>query len=338
MPLLALCLVSCAAAALALPGAALAHGLPGSNAETIGDYLWLGIRHMLAGWDHLLFIAGIVILAGTLGRAAKLISLFVLGHSLTLLVATLAGWKVDAAAVDVLIAASVAYIGLRIVRGRPTHWGHTAAAIFVFGLAHGLGLSTRLQELPLPDGAALVARIIAFNIGVEIGQLAALSLMVGAGLLLARFATRLRTARRPAGAALAATGLIAAAVLGVVALQPDETNAAGSGSGDCTEGSGGLFFDDTGTGGHPAKPFFGPDETPPGGGDLQHVMGDGYIIISYRKDLPLDDVGTLEQWTSRDPRGIVVLPAAGQGSALRAVTVRHSIACRTVDLDRLSEF
>ena len=67
------------AAALAVPSAASAHGLPGSGAEGVLDYLWLGIRHMLAGWDHLLFIAGVVIVAGTLARAAKLISVFVAG-------------------------------------------------------------------------------------------------------------------------------------------------------------------------------------------------------------------------------------------------------------------
>ena len=67
------------AAALALPSAASTQGLPGSGAEGVLDYLWLGIRHMLAGWDHLLFIAGVVIVAGTLARAAKLISVFVAG-------------------------------------------------------------------------------------------------------------------------------------------------------------------------------------------------------------------------------------------------------------------
>lgn len=105
--------------------------------------------------------------------------MFVAGHSLTLLVATLAGWQVDAAVVDAIIVASVAYIGVRIVRGPPQRWEPTVVAIFLFGLAHCLGLSTRLQELPLPDGGALVTRIVAFNIGVEIGQLAALSLMAG---------------------------------------------------------------------------------------------------------------------------------------------------------------
>src|SRR5215208_614336 len=203
-------------AALAAPSAAFAHGLHG-QAQTIPEFVWLGIRHMVGGWDHLLFIAGIVILArSSLRRAAKLISLFVLGHSLTLLVATLAGWQINPHAVDALIALSVAYIGLRILRGRPTEWRLTSATIFAFGLAHGLGLSTRLQEIALPGGDALVARILAFNIGVEIGQLSALAALVGIAMILTRATPDRRAFEAAVGAAaftLVAVGLLAAAIL-----------------------------------------------------------------------------------------------------------------------------
>jgi hydrogenase/urease accessory protein HupE len=163
--------------ALAIPGAASAHGLHG-EAQTIPGFIWLGVRHMIGGWDHVLFIAGIVLLAREARLAAKLISVFVLGHSVTLLLATLAGWQINANVVDAVIAASVAYIGLRILRGRPTVWAPTVLTIFAFGLVHGLGLSTRVQTITLPEGGALVARILAFNVGVEIGQLLALGLML----------------------------------------------------------------------------------------------------------------------------------------------------------------
>ena len=191
--------------ALALPTSAAAHGIHATSAESIPEFVWLGIRHMLGGWDHLLFIAGIVVLAREWKLAAKLISLFVAGHSTTLLVATLAGWRLDAEAVDVVIAASVAYVGWRILQGRPERWGPTAVAIS-FGLVHGLGLSTRLQDLDLPEGGALVARILAFNLGVEIGQLIALSVLVGAGLLAVRFVPPLADARRTSPAAWSASG------------------------------------------------------------------------------------------------------------------------------------
>ena len=125
---------------------------------------------MLLGWDQMLSIAGVVLLAGELARAAKLISLFVQGHSLTLLVATLSGWRVDATLVDVVIALSVVYVGVQGLRGRPFFFfffffspppppfffpragGPSARSCSSFGLVHGLGLSTRLQDLGLAGG------------------------------------------------------------------------------------------------------------------------------------------------------------------------------------------
>src|SRR5215203_4024385 len=116
-------------AALAAPSTALAHGIHG-EAETIPEFVRLGIRHMVGGWDHLLFILGIVFLAGQPLRAAKLVSLFVLGHSLTLLIATLAGWRANAGVVDVVIALSLAFVGWRIYAGRPRIWSGTQLAVF----------------------------------------------------------------------------------------------------------------------------------------------------------------------------------------------------------------
>src|SRR5215210_7617717 len=139
-------------ALLAAPSAALAHGLDG-NADPnrpVVAYLWLGIRHMLGGWDHLLFIAAVVLLAGGLRPAAKLISLFVLGHSLTLLVGTLAGWQLDPNGVDVVIALSLVYVGAEGFRRGRRDRRIVGAIVFAFGLVHGLGLSTRLQGLGLP--------------------------------------------------------------------------------------------------------------------------------------------------------------------------------------------
>lgn len=77
------------------------------------------------------------------------------------------------------------------LRGRPEEWNWTVLTIFGFGLVHGLGLSTRLQDLALPSGGALVARILAFNLGVEVGQLLALSVIVGLGLLALKYRPRL---------------------------------------------------------------------------------------------------------------------------------------------------
>ncbi len=183
--------------------------------RSVPEFFWLGTVHMLGGVDHLLFIAGVLLIAGGLKAGAKLISLFVVGHSLTLLVATLAGWEVDPVAVDVVIALSVAYVGYRDLRGRPERWAPTALAIGAFGLVHGLGLATRLQELGLPEGGK-VARVLAFNVGVEIGQLAALTVMVGIGLAAGRRLRTVARARRAAATALIASGLLGALVIPIL--------------------------------------------------------------------------------------------------------------------------
>jgi hydrogenase/urease accessory protein HupE len=165
--------VACAVLLLT-PAAADAHGIRSVAGKSTLEFVPVGIAHMLLGWDHLLFILGTVLLAGTLGRAAKLITLFVVGHSLTLLTATLAGWRIDPAVVDIVIALSVVFVGVMGVRATPGRWGPVMAAIFAFGLVHGLGLATRLQRLGLPEDGQL-GRVLAFNLGLEIGQLIAIA-------------------------------------------------------------------------------------------------------------------------------------------------------------------
>ena len=336
---LSLVAVACASV-LAAASPAAAHGLPGGEAETVGDFFGLGVRHMLAGWDHLLFIVGIVLLAGSAGRAAKLISLFVAGHSLTLLIASISGWQVSAEVVDAVIAVSVAYIGLRIVRGCPERWSWTALAIFAFGLVHGLGLATRLQALDLPSGAALVARVVAFNVGVEVGQLAALSLFVLIGLLVRRYAANLRSAARPLGIALAAVGATAAVILGPEAVRPADSPAATGPPVECTTGPPGLFFDDTsGGGGHPTRAFYKPEGATPPDGDLAHVMNDGYMIIRYASTLSPEKLASLAAWADGAPRGIVVVPSpSARTYPIYAMTRGRSFACKGIDLEQLFEF
>jgi hydrogenase/urease accessory protein HupE len=198
-------------------GAAFAHGVHGEAATTsTGGFVWLGFIHMLAGWDHLLFIAGVVLLAGQVRRAAVMISLFALGHSLTLIVATLAGWRFNPTLVDVVIALSLAFVGVVGWWGRPTRWGWFAAAVFGFGLIHGLGLSTRLQDVGVGDGVAAAVQVIAFNIGVELGQLVAILAIVMLGQIIWRhLSQRLtwQTMWRTVHAGLMIIGLAGGAIL-----------------------------------------------------------------------------------------------------------------------------
>ncbi|MFR9779491.1 HupE/UreJ family protein [Micromonospora sp. MS34] len=199
-------------ALVATPGAAWAHGVSGRS-DTAGGFVWLGTMHMLAGWDHLLFVGGILLLAGEMRRAAKLISLFALGHSVTLFTATVADWQVNPVLVDIVVALSLVFVGVVGLRGRPKEWAWFAAAVLAFGLAHGLGLSTRLQAIGLPSDG-MIPRVLAFNIGVEIGQLVAVLGMFMLGDVLSHYIPPLRNPRL-SHAALVAAGAVAAVVLAV---------------------------------------------------------------------------------------------------------------------------
>ena len=151
--------------------------LAGGNLQ----YIWLGATHMLTGYDHLLFIFGVIFFLARFRDIVIFITAFTAGHSLTLLFATIWGISANYYLVDAVIAVSVIYKGFENLDGFKKYIGVKAPdllwVVFVFGLIHGFGLSTRLQELPLGK-SGFVARILSFNLGVELGQIAALSIML----------------------------------------------------------------------------------------------------------------------------------------------------------------
>ena len=146
------------------------------------DYVWLGAEHMVTGYDHLLFLFGVIFFLTGFRDVVRFITAFTLGHCITLLGATLAGVSANAYLIDAVIALSVIYKGFENLDGFQKYLGVRApnllAMVFLFGLIHGFGLSTRLQELSLGD-EGMVGRILAFNVGVELGQIAALTIMLG---------------------------------------------------------------------------------------------------------------------------------------------------------------
>lgn len=325
---------------LAFPVSADAHSLFGNHDPNrpLVDYLTLGFGHMAGGWDHLLFVVGVVMLAGNVKRAAKVISLFVAGHSLTLLAATIAGWRLDATLVDVVIALSLVYVGVRGLRGRPESLRVFGAVVFAFGLVHGLGLSTRLQDLGLPEDG-VVARVLLFNLGVEVGQLTALAVLAGLGTLALRAVRdRQRIARFGFGA-LTVAGLVAAAILSF----PDEATrsqgepvAANGKATACTR-------QDTQPpaligGGHPAKKFYGPREAAPGE-DLAHVIGDGLVIVRYRPDLPAAAVKELRAFVQEPASEYVIgAPDRDQEEPVRAYAAYRTLTCTELDVTALQTF
>jgi HupE / UreJ protein len=144
------------------------------------EYAQIGALHMLTGYDHLLFLFGVMFFLTRFRDIVTFITAFTLGHSVTLIGATLAGWQANAYLVDAVIAVSVIYKGFDNLDGFKRAIGVRApnllGMVFAFGLVHGLGLSTRVQSLPLPE-SGLVTRLLAFNVGVELGQIVALIAM-----------------------------------------------------------------------------------------------------------------------------------------------------------------
>lgn len=160
-----------------------AHGISDSDKQAMLDggymqYVELGASHMLTGYDHLLFLFGVIFFLTKFKEIVKFVTAFTLGHSITLISATFLEISANYFLVDAVIALTVVYKGFDNIDGFKKYLGTSSPdlikMVFVFGLIHGFGLSTRLQQLPLGD-EGLLLKIISFNVGVEIGQILALT-------------------------------------------------------------------------------------------------------------------------------------------------------------------
>jgi HupE / UreJ protein len=149
-----------------------------SNQGTaIAPFLYLGAKHMVTGYDHLAFLVGVIFFLYRLKDVVTYVSLFTLGHSITLLAGVLGGIHANPYVVDAIIGFSVVYKAFDNMDGFKRFLGfepNTKLAVLIFGLFHGFGLATKLQELDLSKNG-LVTNIVSFNVGVEIGQVLALT-------------------------------------------------------------------------------------------------------------------------------------------------------------------
>jgi hypothetical protein len=148
-----------------------------NDGPAVIPFMYLGAKHMVTGYDHLAFLVGVIFFLYRLKDVILYVSLFTLGHSITLLAGVLGGIHANPFFVDAVIGVSVVYKAFdnmdgfrRVFRFEP----NTKIAVLIFGLFHGFGLATKLQELDLSRNG-LVTNIISFNIGVEIGQVLALT-------------------------------------------------------------------------------------------------------------------------------------------------------------------
>ena len=174
------CLIS-----LLWPSFSFAHGVAEGDAVFIESvtgaqlipFIYLGAKHMVTGYDHLLFLFGVIFFLYRMKDVGVYVTLFAVGHSVTLLYGVLSGTHVNPYIVDAIIGLSVAYKALDNLGAFKRWFGfqpNTKAAVLIFGLFHGFGLATKLQDFTLSQDG-LVANILAFNVGVEIGQLLALA-------------------------------------------------------------------------------------------------------------------------------------------------------------------
>jgi len=166
---------------LGLPIIGWAHGVSSADQDILNDgrlisYIYVGAKHMLTGYDHLLFLTGVVFYLSGFKDIIKFITVFTIAHCITLVGATYLEIKADEHLIDAVIALSVLYKGFENLGGFEklgVNSPNLLLMVFIFGLIHGFGLSTRLQSFDLGNNGFL-AKIISFNIGVEIGQIAAL--------------------------------------------------------------------------------------------------------------------------------------------------------------------
>lgn len=170
---------------LLLPVAAMAHNVSKRDASfvqsnhgtAIPAFIYLGAKHMVTGYDHLAFLVGVIFFLYKLKDIVQYVSLFTVGHSITLLAGVLGNIHANSYIIDAIIGFSVVYKAFDNMGGFRRIFGfepNTKIAVLIFGLFHGFGLATKLQELDLSKNG-LVTNIVSFNVGVEIGQVLALT-------------------------------------------------------------------------------------------------------------------------------------------------------------------
>jgi hypothetical protein len=196
-------------------GPALAHdvseadraAVQGIDGPAFIPFLYLGAKHMVTGYDHVLFLIGVVFYLYRLRDVVIYVSMFTIGHSLTLMGGVLLGTGANPYLIDAIIGLSVVYKAVENLGGfrRIGLSINTKLAVLVFGLFHGMGLATKLQDLALSDNGLLV-NLIGFNLGVEAGQVIVLAIVV-AVLNVWRKSPTFTAGARYANVALVAAGL-----------------------------------------------------------------------------------------------------------------------------------
>lgn len=154
--------------------------LTSNKGIAFGPFLYIGAKHMITGYDHLLFLVGVIFFLYRTKEIITYVSFFTIGHSATLLFGVMADINVNAYLIDAIIGFSIVYKGFDNLGGFKKIFGkqpNTKVAVLIFGLFHGFGLATKLQEFEF-DKEGLFVNLLGFNLGVEIGQFLALGFVL----------------------------------------------------------------------------------------------------------------------------------------------------------------
>lgn len=164
-----------------------AHGVDDSTRQflqanqgvAVFPYMYIGAKHMITGYDHLLFLVGVIFFLYRVKDVLVYVTFFTIGHSVTLLLGVLQDIAVNPYLIDAIIGLSIVYKGFDNLGGFKHFLGrqpNTKLAVLIFGLFHGFGLATKIQEFNIPEDG-LLENLLSFNVGVELGQFLALTLV-----------------------------------------------------------------------------------------------------------------------------------------------------------------
>ncbi|MGL5823331.1 MAG: HupE/UreJ family protein [Nocardioides sp.] len=318
----------------------LAHGIGGDASDaSIGEFVRLGFEHMVLGWDHLLFVVGMLLICRNWWLAAKLISVFVLGHSSTLILAGAMGWGLNPTLVDLVIAMSVLVVGAFGISGRAVDVTKFGAVVLVFGLIHGLGLAARLEDIGIGEDGKLV-RVVAFNLGVELGQLAAVFGFATVGYVAVKVLARTDRARVVASAGVLIGGVAALIAVLLQALnppigQPTELALPERSTCSLAERTRELF---SAGGEHPQQLFTEPSDPAPMA-DFGHTMEDGFVIVFYPRSANSQDVDTLRTYVNSDKGEFVLAgPNPEESEVFEVHTFYETLSCAELEMGNLVDF
>jgi hypothetical protein len=326
-----------------LPYAAHARAIP-TKGDTmgVGDFVVAGLQHLLVGWEYWLFVGCVLLVAGGRRRAIQLMILYGVAHSLTFLTAAGFGWYSSPLVVRSLIALSLTVVAAVFLAWTPLPFVSLATTVFLLGLVHGLGLADGFIEYGPPE-STLIAKAMAFNVGVELGLVAMAVGLAAAAYGIERIAWWI--AFGPAPSTVIRVALVALAIAGTVggltvglgspeAAQPGRaTKLVVPESSACSleETPAQLPLDIE----LPAHTFFEPDENAPLGG-FGHGVSDGYLVVLYPRTLPEEQVAPIRDMVTDSP--VRMMAGATKDPGFQIITARETLTCETWEAATVNAF